>query len=50
MLKASIFAKSKNRIPTRDDLFKRGIINVDVENYSLACDDHESLSQLFFNL
>ncbi|MCH86847.1 70 kDa peptidyl-prolyl isomerase, partial [Trifolium medium] len=37
-----------NRIPTRDNLFKRGILNIDAQHCVMGCGSDETLSHLFF--
>jgi hypothetical protein len=38
----------ENRIPTGDNLFKRGILNIDAKHCVLVCGSDELLSHLFF--
>ncbi|GAU10824.1 hypothetical protein TSUD_425310, partial [Trifolium subterraneum] len=49
-VKVSVFAWRfmENRIPTRDNLFKRGILNFDAQHCVLGCGFNETLSHLFF--
>jgi hypothetical protein len=49
-LKVSVFALHfvADRLPTRDNLLRRGIVNVDSQFCSLDCGFVESLSHLFF--
>ncbi|GAU22483.1 hypothetical protein TSUD_296020 [Trifolium subterraneum] len=49
-VKVSVFAWRfmENRIPTRDNLFKRGILNIDAQHCVLGCGFDETLSHLFF--
>jgi hypothetical protein len=49
-LKVSIFAWGfmANRLPTKDNLFKREIVNVDSQFCTLVCGFEEFLSHLFF--
>ncbi|GAU19662.1 hypothetical protein TSUD_240100 [Trifolium subterraneum] len=49
-VKVSVFAWRfmENRIPTRDNIFKRGILNIDAQHCVLGCGFDETLSHLFF--